>query len=80
MILPVGVLVKIMKMLFHTEDYGGQVDDRLFREDVYNCFVAHPGLYRKVMTNVEMQRKVREAKAEYDYRKYYHDMAEDGIE
>lgn len=76
--LPVSVIVKIIKMLFYTDDYGGQVDDRSFRQDVYSCFVAHPGLYQMVMTSPEMRRTVGEAKAEYELRMFYDNMMEEG--
>lgn len=70
--------MKIIKMLFYTDDYGGQADDRAFRQDVYSWFMAHPGLYQMVMPNVEMHRTVQEAKAGYEDRMFYDSMMEDG--
>ena len=76
--LPPVLIGKLVLALCHCPWYGEHVDEKLYKRDVYNLFLASPKLYKTAKDDPKCAQVIAEAAVEDSLAKFYAGMAEAG--
>ena len=68
---PPCVLVQVIAMLFHAEDYGGHTNWTKYRDHALPLFQASPSIYNKIKENKRFQLLQGLAKSDQNYERFY---------